>query len=111
MNSVPNRAPADAAVLEEPRYRALHVQATTEILGRHQALAQEMLLLGRPWGVDLERISAPVAYWTGERDETHPPQHARRLAARLGGEVTVVPDAATFGLLPYYGDALTFAAG
>jgi pimeloyl-ACP methyl ester carboxylesterase len=111
MNSVPNRAPADAAVLEDPAYRALHVQATGEILGRHEALAQEMILLGRPWGIDLAHISVPVAYWSGERDETHPPQHAYRLAAVLGGEVTVVPDAATFGLLPYYGDALAFAAG
>ena len=111
MNSVPTRAPADAAILDQPRYRALHVQATTEILSRHEALADEMVLLSRPWGVDLSAIDVPVAYWTGERDETHPPQHARRLAAHLGGNVTVVPEAATFGLLPYYGDALRFAAG
>jgi pimeloyl-ACP methyl ester carboxylesterase len=111
MNSVPNRAPADAAVLEEPRWRALHVQATGEILSRHAALAQEIVLLGRPWGIDLARISSPAAFWTGERDETHPPQHAYRLAALLGGDVEVVPDAATFGLLPYYSDVLEFAAG
>ena len=111
MNSVPNRAPADAVVLEDPHWRALHVQATGEILSRHEALAQEIVLLGRPWGVDLARITAPVAYWTGERDETHPPEHAQRLAARLGGDVTVVPDAATFGLLPYYADVLRFAVG
>jgi pimeloyl-ACP methyl ester carboxylesterase len=111
MSSVPTRAPADAAVLGVPRFRALHVQATSEILSRHEALAQEMILLSRPWGVDLSGVRAPVAYWTGECDETHPPAHARRLAARLGGEVTVVPGAATFGLMPYYADALRFAAG
>ena len=111
MNSVPKRAPADAAVLDQPRYRALHVQATTEILSRHNAMVDEMILLSRPWGTDLDRIDLPIAYWTGELDETHPPQHAQRLADRLGGDVTVVPGAATFGLLPYYADVVRFAAG
>ena len=103
--------PADAAVLAEPRYRALHMQAMAEILARPAALADEIVLVGRPSGVDLRRIQAPAAFWTGDRDETHPPAHARRLAAELGGDVTIVPDAATFGLLPYYGAALAFAAG
>lgn len=111
MNVVPTDAAADLAVLAEPHWRDLHVQATREILSRPDALAQEILLIGRPWGIDFSRITAPAAYWVGERDRTHPPAHARRLAARLGGEVTVVPEAATFGLLPHYGDALAFAAG
>lgn len=101
---------ADSAVLEQPGLRALHVQATAEILSRPAALAQEIVLLGRPWGIDLGVIGAPASFWTGEHDRTHPPEHARRLAAELGGEVTIVPDAATFGLLPFYGAALEFAS-
>ncbi len=104
--------PADAAVLEDPAVWALHVRATAEILGRPAALAGEIGLLARPWGIDLGAVACPVALWSGERDATHPTAHSRWLAERLGAApVTVVPGAATFGMLPIYADALRFAAG
>ena len=68
-------------------------------------------MLARPWDVDLATITAPVAFWVGERDVTHPPVMSRRMAERLGGApVHVVPEAATFGLLGVYPDALAFAS-
>ncbi|HMJ02914.1 MAG TPA: alpha/beta hydrolase, partial [Conexibacter sp.] len=104
--------PADVAVLEDPALWALHVRVTAEILGRPAALAGEIGLLARAWGVDLAAVTCPVALWSGECDETHPTAHSRWLAARLGAApVRVVPGAATFGMLPVYGDALRFAAG
>ena len=104
--------PADAEQLQDPALWALHVRATGEILARPDGFADEVRLLARPWGIDLAAITVPAALWSGAEDTTHPTAHSRRLAALLGGApVTVVPGAATFGLLPHYPDALRFAAG
>jgi pimeloyl-ACP methyl ester carboxylesterase len=104
--------PADLAVLADPALRDLDITATQEILGAHEAVAAEIGLLARPWGLDLASFRVPVAYWSGDRDTRHPTAQSRRLARLLGGgDVHVVRDAATFGLLPTYPDALRFAAG
>jgi pimeloyl-ACP methyl ester carboxylesterase len=53
----------------------------------------------------------PVAFWVGELDPTHPPIMSRRMAQRLGdAPVTVVPGAATFGMLSFFPDVLRHAA-
>jgi hypothetical protein len=52
-----------------------------------------------------------VAFWVGELDPTHPPVMSRRMAQRLGdAPVTVVPGAATFGMVSVYPDVLRHAA-
>jgi pimeloyl-ACP methyl ester carboxylesterase len=104
--------PADRAALEDPRLWQLHVRTTAESLEAPAEWAREAALLARPWPIDLGAIRAPVALWVGEKDVTHPPVMSRRLAARLGGApVHVVPGAATFAMLPVFGDVLAFAAG
>jgi pimeloyl-ACP methyl ester carboxylesterase len=105
--------PADARVLEDPALWALHVRATGEVLAHPDAIAHEIRLLTDPPCFDIADVRAPVSFWSGERDATHPPAHSHRLALALGGDapVTVVPDAATFGLMPHYADAVRFAAG
>jgi pimeloyl-ACP methyl ester carboxylesterase len=102
----------DRAILDDPALWALHVQATGEILGRPEAVAQEIGLLSRPWGVDLAAVDVPVRFWSGELDAVHPTPHSRRLAAAIGGApaVEVVPGAAVFGMLAIYPDALRFAS-
>jgi len=110
-NAVKRQPPADAAALEDPALWALHVQATAEILGQPDGLAHELSLFGRPWGVDLDAVACPAALWSGARDVVHPTAHSRWLAARLhDAPVEVVPEAATFGMLAIYADALRFAA-
>ena len=105
-------APADVEQLRDPALWAIHERATAEILGQPLPLAREIGVLSAPWGIDPADVSVPVAFWSGECDVRHPTSHSRRLAAMLGGApVEVVPGAATFGLLPVYGDALRFAAG
>jgi pimeloyl-ACP methyl ester carboxylesterase len=104
--------PADQAVLDRPELWAIHESETSSAIADPAAFAQEARMLARPWDVDLAAITAPVAFWVGERDVTHPPVMSRRMAERLGGApVHVVPDAATFGLLEVYPAALAFAAG
>lgn len=104
--------PADAEVMAAPANWAIHERTTAEILARPEAVAEELALLGRPWGIDLGAIRGPVELWSGDRDETHPTALSRRLARQLGGApVHVVEDAGTFGLMPRYADALRHAAG
>jgi pimeloyl-ACP methyl ester carboxylesterase len=102
---------ADQRILEDPRLWDAHLRTTREVLASPKAMAREARLLPGPWDVDLAAIRAPVAIWVGERDETHPPGMARRLAARLGDPpVRVVPDVGTFGLFPLLGEVVAFAA-
>ena len=104
---------ADARVLEDPALWAVHEQATAEILGQPQAFAAEIGLLARPWGVDPADARVPAAFWSGSHDTRHPTSQARRLAAMMPGEppVHVVADAAAFGLMSIYPQALRFATG
>jgi hypothetical protein len=55
----------------------------------------------------------PVAFWSGSADTRHPTAQARRLARQIPGEpsVHVVADAAVFGLVSIYPEALRFAIG
>jgi hypothetical protein len=105
--------PADARALEDPAWWAIHEQATQEILGEWRAFAHEIGLMARPWGVDPADVRVPVSYWSGAADTRHPTAQARRLAALIGGDppVHVVADAAAFGLVAIYTDALRFATG
>ena len=104
---------ADARILEQPAYWAIHAQATAEILAQPDAIAREIGLMARPWGVDPAAVTVSVSFWSGSHDTRHPTAQARRLAASIPGDppVHVVRDAATFGLLPIYADALRFATG
>jgi pimeloyl-ACP methyl ester carboxylesterase len=99
--------PADKAILADPRYLDIHERTSAEALRSPAAFAWEARLLARPW--EVRPVAMPTALWVGERDVTHPPVMARRLAERLGGApVTVVPGAATFGMVPAMGDVLSF---
>jgi len=104
--------PRDAELMRDPSNWAIHQRTTAEILSRPDAVAREIVRLAGPWGVDFDAVSAPVALWSGDRDESHPTAHADRLAELLhGAPVHVEAGVATFGLMSRYADALRFAAG
>src|SRR3954469_10868955 len=69
--------PADAAVLEDPAIWAIHVRATNEVLAHPDAVAHEIRLVAGPPCFDIRDVRAPAAFWSGERDQTHPPAHSR----------------------------------
>jgi pimeloyl-ACP methyl ester carboxylesterase len=101
---------ADAATIEDPRLSAIHVTATAEILGRPDAIAREIGLLGRPWGFDPCSVTVPARFWSGEADIVHPTSQSNRLAGCLhGARVETVPEAANFGLVSIYPEAMRFA--
>jgi pimeloyl-ACP methyl ester carboxylesterase len=102
---------ADLAVLDEPAMWAIHATTSAEAVSSPAAFVREARLLAKPWGVDFDAVTAPVELWVGELDPTHPPVMSRRLSKRLGGApVSVVPGAATFGMVIAYPDALRHAA-
>jgi pimeloyl-ACP methyl ester carboxylesterase len=102
---------ADRAVLQDPAMWAIHTVTSAEAVSAPAPFAREARILARPWDVDLASVTAPVAFWVGELDPTHPPVMSRRMAQRLGGApVTVVPRAATFGMVSVYPDVLRHAA-
>lgn len=101
----------DRKVLEDPRMWAIHATTSAEAVASPAAFVREARMLARPWGVEPGGLTAPVALWVGELDPVHPPVMARKLAQRLGGApVTVVPGAATFGMVSVYPDLLRHAA-
>jgi pimeloyl-ACP methyl ester carboxylesterase len=104
--------PKDRAAMERPELLALHRETTAEIMRYPEAFAHEARLVARPWGFELADVRVPVGLWVGAEDRTHPPAMSEKLAARFppAGDVHVVPDAATFGLLEAYPAALAFAA-
>jgi pimeloyl-ACP methyl ester carboxylesterase len=104
--------PRDAELMRDPANWEIHQRCTVEILSRPDAVAAEIVRLTKPWGVDLDAISAPVAMWSGDRDASHPTAHAERLAELLPGApvVHVEPGVGTFGLMPRYADTLRFAS-
>jgi len=102
---------ADAKALEDPRMWAIHATTSAEAIAAPEAFAREARMLAKPWGVDLGAVRAPVAFWVGELDPTHPKVMSLRMAERLGGApVTVVPGAATFAMVSVYPDLLRHAA-
>jgi len=102
---------ADRAVLEDPTMWAIHSVTSAEAVSATAAFAREARLLAQPWDVDLSGVAAPAAFWVGELDPTHPPVMSRRMAHRLGdAPVTVVPGAATFGMVSVFLDVLRHAA-
>jgi pimeloyl-ACP methyl ester carboxylesterase len=102
---------ADREALSDPAIWAIHAGTIAEMFSRPAAWAREARMLGHPWSVNRDCITAPVALWVGELDRTHPLSMSRRLATLLGGApVTVVPGAATFAMLTRYPDVLRHAA-
>lgn len=105
---------ADRPFLEDPLIRDIHLRAMRDFLGNPDAAIEEIRLLSRPWGITPPPVSAvPTALWTAELDQAHPPAHARRVAALLGGDppVTIVPGIGTFGLGCVFRDVLRFVVG
>jgi pimeloyl-ACP methyl ester carboxylesterase len=102
---------ADRAALQDPRMWAIHAATSAEAIAAPAPFAREARMLARPWGVDVAMVTAPVAFWVGELDPTHPPVMSKRMAHRLGGApVHIVPGAATFAMVAIFPDALRHAA-
>ncbi|NNM60339.1 MAG: alpha/beta hydrolase [Legionellales bacterium] len=84
----------DQAVFNDSDYRAKLISGTLEAFRQgKKGLAQEMKLLFKPWGFELEKITCPITVWHGSLDIQAPLSHAQ-IYANLISQVTlkILPD-------------------
>ncbi|MGI5517863.1 alpha/beta fold hydrolase [Streptomyces sp. CA-106131] len=76
----------DRRALAQPAARAAFL--TNYLRAFHRGswgVGQDLRVLTRPWGFDLESIGVPTSIHQGDADTTVPLQHARRFAAVIPG--------------------------
>lgn len=74
----------DRRVLSDPAVEAVFVDdLTVGSSRRFQAFANDLVLVGRPWGFRLSDVKVPVRWWHGDRDPFVPLDQAQRAAGRL----------------------------
>ena len=81
---------------------------------RHGALgyAQDVALLMRPWGFDVERVESRVQLWHGDADRVIPIHHSRYLASVLpNATLRVCPDEGHMLLWNHVAEILAAASG
>lgn len=77
-------APADRPVLAPREVQAGIAASFCEGLRQGGAgAARDLELYAAPWGIELDRIAAPVTLWHGEEDRIIPAWLARQLVAQL----------------------------
>lgn len=77
---------ADRRAIGQPTTQAAFLANYTEAFRRDsRGVAQDLRVLGQPWGFQLAAISVPTAVHHGEADTTVPPEHARRYAGAIPG--------------------------
>jgi pimeloyl-ACP methyl ester carboxylesterase len=99
-------SPADQAALNDPRTRQawLHAQHVACKQGR---AANDVILVARPWGLNLRAIQLPIHLWHGEADRHAPPSFSGYLAEELPNSyLHFVPDEGHVSLLVRHMPAL-----
>jgi pimeloyl-ACP methyl ester carboxylesterase len=91
----------DRHTLAQPDMREAFVTNYLEAFHRGGwGVGQDLRLLTRPWGFDLESIAVPTAIHHGDADTTVPPQHARRFADAIpGAQLQIHPGDGHFSIL------------
>ena len=75
---------ADAQAARRPEVRELFARILTEAFRQgHQGAALDVVLLGRPWGFELEKVAVPVLLWQGESDRPRASSMGRHQAERI----------------------------
>jgi pimeloyl-ACP methyl ester carboxylesterase len=104
--------PPDRAVLARPDMFRLIVDHTAAALEAGvDGMADEVLLLTRPWGFALDAITTPVTLWCGTEDTAAPPAMAEHLAARIpGAELRRIDGEGHLALLDHFAEILASTA-
>jgi pimeloyl-ACP methyl ester carboxylesterase len=88
-------SPADAEIVHRPDVRPLLIADITEAFRQGAGgAAQDMVLLGSPWGFSLREIKQEVFLWQGEADTLVPPAMGRYQAEQIPrSHATTIPGA------------------
>ena len=74
----------DRLVLSDPEYEAMFVDDLVSGANRQfQAMVNDVILMGKPWGFSLSDVTVPVRWWHGDADPFVPLAQAQRAAALL----------------------------
>jgi pimeloyl-ACP methyl ester carboxylesterase len=74
----------DQAILARPEYRAIMVESFVEAIRQGvRGWADDDLAFTKPWGFELEDVTADVRLWQGELDVLAPRAHGEYVASRL----------------------------
>nr|KAJ3420877.1 hypothetical protein HK105_005048 [Polyrhizophydium stewartii] len=86
---------SDRPIATSPEVEAMFVESIVETFGREQdaVMAHEYGLWGKPWGFDLADIKAPVRVWHGAKDTGATLPMGQYIAARIGCDIVVDPEA------------------
>ncbi|HXW87546.1 MAG TPA: alpha/beta hydrolase [Streptosporangiaceae bacterium] len=77
-------SPADARIVRRPEVRAVLVADLIEAFRQgSDGAADDLVLLGRPWGFSLREVQPEVYLWQGESDTLVPPAMGRWLADQI----------------------------
>ncbi|MEO6398780.1 MAG: hypothetical protein ABIP13_09970, partial [Tepidiformaceae bacterium] len=94
-------APADRAALATVAARQAVLRSVREAF-RHgsRGVAEESLLIARPWGIDLSAIHSPVSHWQPADDRATSVAGPGTLAAAIpAGVLTITPAGGRYWLL------------
>jgi pimeloyl-ACP methyl ester carboxylesterase len=74
----------DKAILARPEFRAIMVESFVEAIRQGvRGWADDDLAFTKPWGFELEDVTADVRLWQGELDVLAPRAHGEYVAGRL----------------------------
>jgi pimeloyl-ACP methyl ester carboxylesterase len=74
----------DRRVLSDPELRSIFIDdLTVGGTRRFQAMVNDLVLIGRPWGFRLADVTLPVRWWHGDADPFVPLDQAQKAAACL----------------------------
>jgi pimeloyl-ACP methyl ester carboxylesterase len=103
----------DRAVVLDPDYEAMFVDDL--VLGakrQFQAIVNDVILFGRPWGFDLSSIKVPVRWWHGDADPFVPLEQAQRAVVLFpDAEFVVRPGESHLGGFAAADEVLTVLSG
>jgi len=94
-------APADQAAFDDEAFTASLTASIREAFRQGvAAYAQDIVVQGRPWALDLQAIVAPVLIHHGDADTMTPSAHSRRTAELIpGARLTIWPDEGHISLI------------
>jgi pimeloyl-ACP methyl ester carboxylesterase len=98
----------DRRVLRDPELESIFIDDLT-LASRRQfhAMANDLMLIGRPWGFRLADIRVPVRWWHGDSDPFVPLDQAQKTATKLPDvELVVRPEESHLGDFAAADDAL-----
>jgi pimeloyl-ACP methyl ester carboxylesterase len=104
---------ADRRALDEPGMSDAFIASYAEAFRRgSKGVAQDLRVLGRPWGFRLGAITVPTSVHHGDADTTVPLQHARLYAEAIpGAQLHLHPGHGHFSILAAAREMLAPLAG